>query len=115
MFGPLNKRKDGTFVFASPIGDGHVPMIALSDLGFFARYAFDHRSEVSGKDLEVASQMVHWDGPEGLVETFKRVTGQKAVFVRQTVDEWMNNLDHTDEPVALDMEKGNTSWKTNFM
>lgn len=114
MFGPLNKREDGTFVFASPIGDGHVPMIALTDLGFFARYSFDHREEVSGKDLEVASQMVGWDGPDGLVETFKRITGQKAIFKRQTVEEWMTNLANTDDPVALDTEKGSTTWKTNF-
>ena len=58
MFGPHNKRADGTYVFSTPIGQGHVPMIALSDLGFFARYSFDHRAEVSGKDLEVASDWV---------------------------------------------------------
>ena len=45
MFGPVAKRQDGTVVFASPVGKGHVPMIALSDLGFFARYIFDHRTE----------------------------------------------------------------------
>ncbi|KAI5116170.1 hypothetical protein M0805_004986 [Coniferiporia weirii] len=117
MFGPLTRRADGTAIFASPIGDGHVAMIALSDLGFFARYSFDHRAEVSGKDLEVASQMVHWDGPDGLVETFKRVTGQKAVFVRQTVDQWMDNFTDTDErPAAADIsvETGGTSWRKNF-
>ncbi|KAH8116906.1 NAD(P)-binding protein [Phellopilus nigrolimitatus] len=114
IFGPLKQRADGTFVFASPIGDGHVPMIALSDLGFFARYSFDRREEVSGKDLEVASQMVGWDGPDGVVETFKRVTGQKAVFVRQTVDEWMDNLKGTDRPVARDLGKGSTTWRQNF-
>lgn len=114
MFGPLHKREDGTFVFASPIGDGHVPMIALSDLGFFARYSFDHREEVSEKDLEVASQMVSWDGPDGLVETFKRVTGQKAVFKRQTIEEWMENLLNTDMPVGADTPLGSTTWKQNF-
>ncbi|THH05297.1 hypothetical protein EW145_g4902 [Phellinidium pouzarii] len=117
MFGPLTKRADGTFVFASSVGDGHVAMISLKDLGFFARYSFDHRVEVSGKDLEVASQMVGWDGPDGLVETFKRVTGQKAVFVRQTVEQWMNNLVGTEQkPVAADVsvESGGTSWRKNF-
>ena len=61
MFGPFRKREDGTYVFASPIGDGHVPMIALSDLGYFSRYAFDHRTETSGKDLEIASDLVNWN------------------------------------------------------
>ncbi|KAL5485301.1 hypothetical protein ACEPAI_7943 [Sanghuangporus weigelae] len=114
MFAPLTQRSDGTFVFASPIGDGHVPMISLRDLGFFARYSFDHRREVSGKDLEVASQVVGWDGPNGVVETFKRITGQKAVFVRQTVDEWMENFRNTEHPVALDMKPGSTTWRKNF-
>ena len=114
MFGPLNKREDGTYVFASPIGDGRAPMIALSDIGYFARYSFDHREEVSGKDLKVATQMVGWDGPDGVVETFKRVTGKKAVFKRQTIEEWMNNWIGTDRPVAYDTAKGTTSWKKNF-
>lgn len=115
MFGPVGRRKDGTHIFASPIGDGHVAMISLRDLGFFARYSFDHRREVSGRDLEVASQMVGWDGPDGVVETFKRVTGEKAVFVRQTVDEWMNNLKNTNRPLAFDnTNPGSTTWHTNF-
>ena len=73
MFGPVARRADGTFVFASPIGDGHVPMIALRDLGFFARYAFDHRERVSGEDWAVASAMVPWTGTDGVLETFRRV------------------------------------------
>lgn len=85
MFGPLNKRKDGTFVFASPIGNGHVPMIALPDLGYFARYTFDHREETSGKDLEVASEMVQWSE---LVKTFQKVTGNKAEYKPVSLDEW---------------------------
>jgi len=36
-------------------------MIALADLGFWARWTFDHRKETSAKDLEVASDMVGWD------------------------------------------------------
>jgi len=61
MFGPIKQREDGTFVFVTPIGSGHAPMIALSDLGFFARYTFDHRSETSAKDLQIVSEFVGWD------------------------------------------------------
>lgn len=113
MFAPLNKRADGTFVFASPVGDGHVPMIALEDLGWWARYAFDHRAEVSATDLEVASDVVGWDY---LVSTFKNVTGQKAVFLKLTPDEWFNLFDGTDHPVANEREygDGSTTWKENF-
>ena len=33
MLGPVNKRADGTYVFAAPIGDGHIPMVTLADVG----------------------------------------------------------------------------------
>ncbi|KAI0342005.1 NAD(P)-binding protein [Trametopsis cervina] len=112
-FGPLNKRKDGTFVFATPVGKGHVAMIALEDLGFWARYAFDHREELSTKDLEVASDMVGWDY---LKDSFERATGNKATVVYQTIDDWMKNLDRTDYPIANEREygDGSTTWRENF-
>ena len=113
MFGPMNVRPDGTFVFATPVGKGHVPMIALTDLGYFARYSFDNRVLVSGKDLEVASDVVGWDR---LVETFTRVTGQKAIVLDQSVEEWMENLTNMDLPVAGEREvpDGSTTKKENF-
>ena len=116
MFGPLNRREDGTFVFATPVGNGHVPMIALTDLGFWARYTFDHPSETSGRDLEVASDVVGWDY---LVDTFKKVTGNKAVVKHQTLDEWFNNFTGTDQPIANEKrgevtEYPYTTWRQNF-
>lgn len=116
MFGPLHKREDGTFVFATPVGEGRVPMIALRDLGLFARYTFDHRDTVSGQNLEIASDIVNWDY---LVSTFKKVTGQKAVVLHQSLDEWFNNLENIDLPLANDINKGVkvegvTTWRKNF-
>jgi uncharacterized protein YbjT (DUF2867 family) len=113
MFGPMNVRADGTVVFVSPIGKGHVPMIALEDMAFWARYTFDHRSETTAKDLEVASDLVGWDY---LVSTFTKVTGKPAVVIHQTVDQWFDNFDNADGSVAWDMrnEPGATSWKKNF-
>lgn len=90
MFGPLNIREDGTAVFVTPVGKGHVPMIALEDLGFWARYTFDHRFETSAKDLEVASDMVGWDY---LASAFTKVTGKPAVVIDQTLDEWFDNFE----------------------
>ena len=116
MFGPLGKRPDGTAVFASPIQDGHIPLIALEDLGFFARYTFDHRAETSGRDLEVGSEWVSWDT---LVATFTKVTGQPAAHVRLSLDEWMEIWDGRDIPIANERiggppeEKG-TTWESNF-
>jgi len=113
MFGPLNRRQDGTFVFASPIQDGHVSMIALADLGFWARWTFDHRAETSAKNLKVASDMVGWDK---LVTTFTRVTGQPAVYRRQTLDEWWENFTNVDRPIANERQygDGSTTVKQNF-
>lgn len=111
--GPLTRRADGTYVFAFPTGQGHIPMVALKDIGFFARYSFDNRTEVSGKDLEIASEMATLDD---VVDTFKRVTGRPAVAVHLTVDEWFQNWQHTDEPIATERQRGDgsTTWKQNF-
>ncbi|KAI0787478.1 NAD(P)-binding protein [Fomes fomentarius] len=112
MFGPLKRRADGTAVFATPVGDGHVPMVALADLGFFARYTFDHREETSGTELKIASDMVGW---EYLARTFEKVTGQKAVVVHQTLDEWFGNFEGVDDPVANERKHdGSTTWRENF-
>ncbi|KDQ59066.1 hypothetical protein JAAARDRAFT_192618 [Jaapia argillacea MUCL 33604] len=111
MFGPLNRRADGTFVFATPVQDGHVPMIALADLGWWARYTFDHREGTSTKDLEIATEMVTWPH---LVSTFISVTNQKAVVVNQSLDDWFGNLVGVDRPVANEMGEGSTSFRQNF-
>ena len=113
MFGPIGQRSEGTYVFASPIEDGHVPMIALEDLGFFARYTFDHRAETSGKDLEIATDWVNWDY---LIKTFTKVTGHKAEFLRQSPDEWFKNWARVDHPVANERPfgDGSTTWRQNF-
>ncbi|KIY44836.1 nmrA-family protein [Fistulina hepatica ATCC 64428] len=112
MLGPLHKREDGTIVFASGIGDGHAPLLALEDLGWWARYSFDHRTEVSGKELEIASDMVGWDY---LVETFTRVTGIPAVYKRQTIAEWWQNFAPSGnlKPLANELEDGIT-YRENF-
>ncbi|KAM5537164.1 hypothetical protein V8D89_009097 [Ganoderma adspersum] len=112
MFGPLKRREDGTAVFATPVGKGHVPMIALADLGFFARYAFDHREDTSGVEMKIASDVVGWDD---LARTFEKVAGQRAEVVYQTMDEWFANFDGVDEPVANERDNdGSTTWRENF-
>ena len=112
MFGPLKRRRDGTAVFATPVGRGHVPMTALADLGYFARYAFDHREETSGVDMKIASDMVGWDY---LARTFEKVTGRRAEVVYQTVDEWFENFEGVEDPVANERKHdGSTSWRQNF-
>ncbi|KAF8188178.1 NAD-P-binding protein [Mycena galopus ATCC 62051] len=108
MFSPLNVRKDGTVVFASPFGDAHVPMIALKDLGWWARYTFDHRAETSGKELNINSERVHWDD---LVKTFTKVTGKPAVYKRLTIPEFFSVFEpeKLEAPVASDKKRGDGS------
>ncbi|KAJ6459620.1 NAD-P-binding protein [Mycena sanguinolenta] len=108
LFSPLNVRKDGTVVFASPFADGHVPMIALKDLGWWARYTFDHRAETSGKELNVNSELVHWDY---LVETFTKVTGKPAVYKRLTLEEYFSvfEADKLEAPIANEKKRGDGS------
>jgi uncharacterized protein YbjT (DUF2867 family) len=107
--GPV-QREDSTFVFNSPIGDGHIPMIALADLGF-TRYAFDHHAQTSGKNLEIASD---WVGGEHLVATFTKVTGQKAEYNREVLDVWLAHTENAERPVTAEGRPGSTSWTENF-
>ncbi|KAI0351038.1 nmrA-family protein [Trametes cingulata] len=114
FFGPIKVRPDGTHVFVSPVAKGHIPMIALSDVGFFARYIFDHREEASAQELEVASDLVGWDY---LVETFTKVTGKKAVYVPLSLEEYFGllNQDDVNKQVASGAPPGSTTFKENFM
>ncbi len=88
-------------------------MIALEDLGFFARYIFDHRAEMSGRELEVASDYVGW---EHLVETFRKVTGKKAEWVSLSVEQWMGLFKDMDGPIHAEErgKPGATTSKENF-
>jgi hypothetical protein len=109
VLGPV--ERGDTFVFNSPIGDGHMPLIALEDLGFFARYTFDHRKETSTRNLEIATEMVGW---EHLVATFKKVTGKNAVYNRENLEEWLSKMQNADKPVAAEGGPGSTTWAENF-
>ncbi|EKM52887.1 uncharacterized protein PHACADRAFT_212085 [Phanerochaete carnosa HHB-10118-sp] len=109
LWGPLTRRADGTLVFAFPTGQGRVPMVSLKDIGFFARYSFDNRAEVSGKDLEIAGDVVTL---EDTVEAFKKATGLPAVAVYLTVEEWFRNWKNTDFPASKGEDP--MTWKESF-
>ena len=115
MMGPLNKRADGTYVFATPIEKGHVPFVTLADVGFFARHIFDNRPATSARELEVASDWVDWPH---LVSTFTKVTGKPAVYLPLTQDEWFALWEQDDINRPLANEKrvadGSTTWRENF-
>ena len=74
-----------------------MPMIALADLGWWSRYILDERAATSGVELRIASDMVGWND---LVSTFQRVTGQPAVHVRLSVEEWLACFEGQERPIA---------------
>lgn len=114
MFGPVKERDDGTVVFVTPVGKGHVNMIALEDFGFFVRYAFDHRQGTSGQDLQISTDKVDW---EYLRETFEKVTGKRAEVIYKSYDDWVKMLDGVDVPLANERGSaldGSITWKENF-
>lgn len=68
LFAPFKQRPDGTYVFAGAIGDGHMPMLYVEDLGFWVRHVLDNPDKTTtGVELEIASEMVSY--PQ-IVETF---------------------------------------------
>ncbi|KAH8817223.1 hypothetical protein F5884DRAFT_819004 [Xylogone sp. PMI_703] len=113
------KAPDGTYVFAAPLGTGAVALIHLEDLGSYARWIFDHKSETNGMDLEIATQHVTWSY---LASAFTKVTGKKAVYVDLDLDDYFNNH-YPAGPKAVDRKigtmvdkKDNTlmTWRQNF-
>ncbi|ESK85344.1 hypothetical protein Moror_5971 [Moniliophthora roreri MCA 2997] len=104
FLGPLKERdENGAVVFAIPVGNGHVPIISLRDIGWWVRYTFDHRAEQSGKELKIATEMLNWDT---LAETFTRVTGIPSVHKRLEVDEYLDLLKGLEAIPVAEEEKG---------
>ena len=68
LFAP-RARDDGTFAFASPVGEGYVSMIALDDLAFYVDWIFENPTKSVGIDLKVSTEDVYWDD---LVKTSHR-------------------------------------------
>src|SRR5262249_46049724 len=97
-------------VFAAPLGKGHVPIITLPDLGYFARYIFDHPAETAGKNLEVASDYLAW---ADLAAAFTKVTGLPAIYRPVSYPEWLAAHPWKDARVAVDDPTG-TSFADNF-
>ncbi|KAJ7612562.1 NAD(P)-binding protein [Roridomyces roridus] len=102
-FLPLNIRQDGTVVFATPSADGRVPLIALKDFGWWARWTFDHPAEASGRNIQIVSDRVTWDE---LVEVCC-LPIRPAVFRRLTIDEmWEHADDRVNNPWSVPMARG---------
>ncbi|KAJ4489986.1 NAD(P)-binding protein [Lentinula aciculospora] len=95
MLGPLPRRENGAVVFVTPVEDGHIPAISLEDIAWWTRYTFDHRSETSGQELKIATEMITVDQ---VVETFTRVTGIPAIRKRISIEEYLAVHPHFSFP-----------------
>lgn len=98
-------------MFKSPMGHGgSIPLIALDDLGWWARYIFDNPSSTTGKNLEIASEPSTFPH---IVDTFKRVTGLPAEYEALSMDEYFKLWNGNEIPLAYDDPSGK-SWEENF-
>lgn len=81
-------------------------MISLSDLGWWTRYSFNNRADVSGKDLLIASDYVSMDY---LIETFTKVTGKRAAYKHLDHDAWFECMQGHERPIANEKTTGDGS------
>jgi hypothetical protein len=106
LFHP-KRQPDNSLIWDLPLGQGKVPLIALSDFGFFTRHIFDNPTKYSGFDLEVASEMVSWDQ---VVETFERVIGKEngigATYKDVNLDEYFQKRGGGNWPAAKEAPEG---------
>ncbi|KZV78939.1 NAD(P)-binding protein [Exidia glandulosa HHB12029] len=105
IYAPIGQRKsDGAVVFALPWGAPEAnlrfPFISLPDIAFFARWIFDNPpSKGTVKEVPIMSQFI--SGPE-LAQAFQNATGQRAVYVPQTIEEYVASLPFKDMPLNAD-------------
>ena len=72
--GTLRDGREG-LIFAFASGGKPYPMVALSDIGWFAAHLFSHPETFGGKTLPILSQSLTFDE---VAATFSRVTGIPA-------------------------------------
>ncbi|KAF5392724.1 hypothetical protein D9757_000949 [Collybiopsis confluens] len=98
LLGPLPQRENGKIVWATPVGDGHIPAVSVEDIAWWARFTFDHRPESSGQNYKIATELMTIDQ---LVETFTRVTGIPAIRKRISMDEFLDvHKDYFENPIV---------------
>jgi hypothetical protein len=112
MLRPFPDKADpSVMVFAAPLGEGAMPLIALEDLGWYARWLFDHPERSNGLTLKASTEHVHW---EDLARTFTEVTGHKAVYKDITLDEYFASgiFPNPDGKVGHSVDPNDTTLQT---
>ncbi|HBE67060.1 MAG TPA: NmrA/HSCARG family protein [Planctomycetaceae bacterium] len=95
--GTLSDGRTGK-VFRGPItGDGDWQMVALKDLGFFARMMLKAPDTWGGRTLRIASEEMSM--PE-IARTFEEVTGIPSEYQSMTEDDFLSSgLPHAHDPL----------------
>ena len=95
--GELSDGRQGK-IFRSPISeDGIWQMVALNDIGYFARMILDDRRSWGGRTLRIASEEATM--PD-IVSTFEAVTGIPAVYQPMSEQEFLNSgLPNAHDPL----------------
>jgi len=75
----------GLMVFSVPLGEAAMPLIALEDLGKYARWVFDSVDRNNGLTLKIATEHIKC---ADLAKNFTEVTGRKAPYKDVTLDEY---------------------------
>jgi hypothetical protein len=89
MLYPRPDLKDpGTMIFSLPLGDTAMPLIALEDLGKYARWVFDNVGRSNGMTLKIVTEHIRW---ADLANDFTSVTGRPAVYKDVTLDEYFKS------------------------
>ncbi|KAH7308304.1 hypothetical protein BKA65DRAFT_469731 [Rhexocercosporidium sp. MPI-PUGE-AT-0058] len=96
---------DGIRTFAYRLGNGHLPLMTLRDVGAFALAIFSSPAQYSGRTLNVAS---HFATGADIAETFTRVMGLKGVYEDISFEEWIAGIEYAGGPVASTDPEGIT-------
>ena len=113
--------EDGTKEFALPLEDGAVPFTSIEEIGYFARWVFEHPAESAGLNVKLAVE--HVSLPM-FAEALTEVTGKPARSKNISIEEWMRTgsfakiLDHkmglssepADDPSLLTIEQNFSAW-----
>ncbi|KAL4960344.1 NmrA/HSCARG family protein [Aspergillus stella-maris] len=117
MFVP-EEQDDGSFVWENPAADGKIPLIALDDVGIYTLWIFDHPSESSGLDLEVATDQVTFTE---IAATFSKVTGKAGVHKRVSLEGYLEKAEpypgaYSNWTVPPDVPRDESfmTWRENF-
>ncbi|EJU04873.1 NADP-binding protein [Dacryopinax primogenitus] len=124
MFHPI-KMEDGSFVFHSSIGNGHLPLIALEDVGTYVQWIFDNKSRADNLDLVAVTDIP--DYPT-IISAFEKVTGKKAHWVDLPYDEyaairqlkddvpaaWAHGSGEYNDPAGMSLKANFSGWWQSF-